>query len=587
MIRVLVVDDQNFVRQSLTTLLEQRPDIEVVGTAADGQAAIEQVEALHPDVVLIDLSMPVMDGTTAIQNMAERFGDTKVLVLSGHEDNASVSKALRAGAKGYLLKGASEEDLAIAVQAVYRGYAYLGPGLLEKTMSSSAPLVSTALPTTRLQNWTYWIANEVVSQWRQQQFEALPSVDTVVSDLGLTSSEGMAPLLNALGRTPADTSVSLELTQHFRLLQQEQQQHKLLNVALYEWLEQKTADLSKWFGSTSAQPLADTEGCIAELQTHAQDVQTQMLGKLQAHFAELLSKAGSLALLRWLEDLEKKLQDIQADYETQQQECLHQENSAWRAYNTLGARLTDPNWQKPASPSTDQAPPLRALSLAYGFKLKAEIYALGSQQIRGLLPQVQERINRVQKTDALLASWQDCFTKRCSSMQSVFLPLLSLSLVEQVNPTDLRYELENQVGLPLNRWGETRSDQGETLRDQLLEQLQQLTMSLYLECCHTALSLNDPSATLQTAAEEQLQPSDPPLAVISPQFSESPESKLEIPTAQERAEDNHLTFQFVEVVDSSGTILSSSVSVFDELESELENMEQRHWNNGNLDHHEA
>lgn len=149
MIRVLLVDDQIIIRQGLQSLLESKPDLQVVGDAENGQKAIEQVEALKPDVVLMDVRMPVMDGVAATRLICQRFLDTKVLVLTTFDDDEYVSQAMRFGATGYLLKDTPSEELAQAIRAVQKGYTHLGPGLFEKAVSSfpaSVPVQPTSLP---------------------------------------------------------------------------------------------------------------------------------------------------------------------------------------------------------------------------------------------------------------------------------------------------------------------------------------------------------------------------------------------------------------------------------------------------------
>lgn len=132
MIRILLVDDQVIIRQGLKALLELEPDLQVVGSADNGQTAIEQVEALQPDVVLIDILMPGMDGVTATRIISGRFAGTKVLVLSGYSDDEYLADALQAGARGYLLKDTPAEELAAAIRSIHKGYAQIGPGLFEK-----------------------------------------------------------------------------------------------------------------------------------------------------------------------------------------------------------------------------------------------------------------------------------------------------------------------------------------------------------------------------------------------------------------------------------------------------------------------
>jgi DNA-binding NarL/FixJ family response regulator/uncharacterized protein involved in exopolysaccharide biosynthesis len=135
MIRILLVDDQKSIRESLKMILESAPDLQVVGTASDGHTAIEQVSYLKPDVVLIDMEMPGLDGVSATQVISENFSDVKVLVLSMHDDEALIAKSTHAGALGYLLKNTPPQELRAAVRFVQLGYPQYGPGLLEKVIS--------------------------------------------------------------------------------------------------------------------------------------------------------------------------------------------------------------------------------------------------------------------------------------------------------------------------------------------------------------------------------------------------------------------------------------------------------------------
>ncbi len=132
MIRVLIVDDQKTIQQFLKSSLEHEPDITIVGLAGDGQQAIQQIEELRPDVVVMDINMPVMDGLSATKIISERFTATKILMLSLYDDDEYLSEALEVGAKGYLFKNTPSEEITIAIRSVNKGYFQLGPGLLEK-----------------------------------------------------------------------------------------------------------------------------------------------------------------------------------------------------------------------------------------------------------------------------------------------------------------------------------------------------------------------------------------------------------------------------------------------------------------------
>ena len=136
MIRLLVADDQNLIRHALQVYLETEKDLEVVGSAQDGQTTLEQIEALNPDVVLLDIEMPGMNGLNTTQIICHKFPETRVLVLSSHDDEYYVNQALKMGAKGYLLKNTAAEDLANVIRSVHKGYFQLGPGLSEKLAGS-------------------------------------------------------------------------------------------------------------------------------------------------------------------------------------------------------------------------------------------------------------------------------------------------------------------------------------------------------------------------------------------------------------------------------------------------------------------
>jgi DNA-binding NarL/FixJ family response regulator len=135
MIRLLIVDDQSLVRQGFKAILSLESDLEIVGMAENGEEAIAQVEIVQPDVVLMDVRMPVMNGSTATRIICERFPDIKVLVLSTYDEDRDVSEAIQAGAKGYLLKDMPSEELVNAIRCINSGYTQLAPGLLERVVN--------------------------------------------------------------------------------------------------------------------------------------------------------------------------------------------------------------------------------------------------------------------------------------------------------------------------------------------------------------------------------------------------------------------------------------------------------------------
>jgi DNA-binding NarL/FixJ family response regulator len=128
-IRVLAADDQRVVREGLAMLLGLLPDVEVVGTAADGEAAVAMATATQPDVVLMDLRMPHLDGAAATRLLRERCPDVRVIVLTTYADDRSVIDALRAGARGYLTKDAGAEEIRRALHDVTSGRAVIDPAV--------------------------------------------------------------------------------------------------------------------------------------------------------------------------------------------------------------------------------------------------------------------------------------------------------------------------------------------------------------------------------------------------------------------------------------------------------------------------
>lgn len=147
MIRVLLVDDQALIRQGLKALLELETDLTIVGEAENGQKAIDLSEHLQPDVILMDVRMPIMDGVVATGEIEKRCKKIKILVLTTFDDDEYVKAALQNGAMGYLLKDTPSEELAVAIRAVHKGYTQLGPGIVKKLVTQFSQVIANQLPT--------------------------------------------------------------------------------------------------------------------------------------------------------------------------------------------------------------------------------------------------------------------------------------------------------------------------------------------------------------------------------------------------------------------------------------------------------
>lgn len=134
-IRVLIAEDHVLVREGLRTLIEAQPDIEVVAEATNGEEAVQLTKEVHPDVILMDITMPKMNGLEATRLIKQDNPDTRILVLTMHESDEYFFKILEAGASGYFIKGGSSTELISALRVVWRGDAFIYPTMANKLLS--------------------------------------------------------------------------------------------------------------------------------------------------------------------------------------------------------------------------------------------------------------------------------------------------------------------------------------------------------------------------------------------------------------------------------------------------------------------
>lgn len=214
MIRLLLVDDQPLLRRGMRALLKSDGELEIVGEAGDGKAAIAQVAALEPDVVLMDIRMPVMDGVAATRALCQQTA-AKVLILTTFDDQEYVVQALHYGASGYLLKDTPFEELTQAIRLVHKGYTQLSPGLARKLVAQMTP--PTAPPdlsnlTPREQEILQWIARgasnrEIAQTLYISEKTVRNHVTSILSRLGLRDRTQAAIYIHSA--TPPDTKSEL------------------------------------------------------------------------------------------------------------------------------------------------------------------------------------------------------------------------------------------------------------------------------------------------------------------------------------------------------------------------------------------
>ena len=135
MIRILLADDHAMVRQGFRLILNSQPDMEIVGEAGNGREAVEMAEKLQPDIIVMDVAMPELNGIEATRKITAGIPRTRILALSMHKDSVYVREILRAGARGYLLKDSIDSDLLSAVRAVAKGEGYLSPAVSDAVLS--------------------------------------------------------------------------------------------------------------------------------------------------------------------------------------------------------------------------------------------------------------------------------------------------------------------------------------------------------------------------------------------------------------------------------------------------------------------
>lgn len=180
MIKVLIADDQELIRQSLQIVLESKDDLKVTGVAADGQEVIRCIRQQMPDVVLMDIRMPKMDGVQCTKIIKENYPEIKIIILTTFDDDEYVYNALRYGASGYLLKGVSMDELENAIKTVYSGRAMINPDIAAKVLRLFSRMARA--------DYTIPVGNKGVEELTKTEWKIIAQVETGATNKEIAES---------------------------------------------------------------------------------------------------------------------------------------------------------------------------------------------------------------------------------------------------------------------------------------------------------------------------------------------------------------------------------------------------------------
>jgi len=178
MIRVLIAEDQEIIRQSLAIMLSNKPGLEIVGSAANGKEAIKLIKKCQPDVILMDIRMPEMDGVECIDIVKKNFPEVKIIVLTTFDDDEYVFNALKNGASGYLLKGISVKELVDSIRIVYSGGALINPNIAMKVCKFFSQMANA--------NYLLNVSNSAVEDFNRNELRIIQLVGMGMSNKEIT-----------------------------------------------------------------------------------------------------------------------------------------------------------------------------------------------------------------------------------------------------------------------------------------------------------------------------------------------------------------------------------------------------------------
>ena len=407
-IRVLIAEDKRIVQLGLQEVINRAKGLKVVGIASNGKEAIEKVGQLQPDVIVLDLIMPIMDGFETAQIVSQDFNKTKILIVSGSSDEEQIIKAINVGANGYLKKETVKEDLVLAILTINRDNAYFSPEImpiihksrwqkLDCQLSIERNLTkhrSIALPSKPLiESCKRAIAKEILLQWRLGQKISVTPQETI----DYLEIENEAKLIKLLVDR-SHNATQLEQYTVFDLLE-------LIVIEISRTLAQNETYASEHLSIAKIQ----TEKWyfdfgLKELRVIAQELRFSIVDRFNKYINPHWLEASPEPLLEFFNELSKLFSEQQIKYETQKLAFIEKESNAWKAFFRL-ASLVD-NRQKLVKKKQIWTSAFKALQVSFEYKFKSEIYSLLVQIILALIQSCQFYCDSLTKTNNLLKQTQ-------------------------------------------------------------------------------------------------------------------------------------------------------------------------------------
>jgi DNA-binding NarL/FixJ family response regulator len=486
MIRLLIVDEQKSIQENLISLLAKEEEIKILATATNGKIALEKVEKLRPDVVLMDLSMPVMDGVTATQIITGRYPQTKTLILTGIDKNQNLNQALVAGAKGYLLKTAPIEDIIAAINAVYRGCVYFGPQVFPIPSFFSIP---SNLSESQLESWIMVLAQEIIICWRTESEQKPLSAREILAFLKLTSNQPEQTINSFLNsQEKANLLVQLKLQIEKLKVNCQKKNKETLNQKLEQATQYIIQQIEKDFLPDEYHDL--TSNYLFNFQFNAHNFRNKTIQKFQEYLSNYWQTAAPQDLLNCLKDLKSVLHQMHQQHQREQEQYITKINAAWRAYLYLLEKIernySSKKLSKKIYASNDWQSIWNAFYYVCEDKIKAEICSIESELIRELLEQTQIYLNNLRQTDDLLQELQKHF-----ELPSSLIPISRAYIREKIDATQLRTSIETWSGHSMNQWGISEHISAQMIRERLLVELSPIAKSIYTQFYQEAFSVVD------------------------------------------------------------------------------------------------